>query len=741
MKIAAFVCGDINIFYPGLITLLSVGKFNPEFELIMATYRDQLDKYQSNLLKKYNISLIDISNDSLNAIQSISEPMYFPRELYLRYIIPRILQTTYDYAIYLDAEILCISKYNLEDILPIDTLIAWRRSVKLSDAIKNIKDIEYIESKLKIKINTSAYVPNGGFLVFNLSKKEISSLFTNYAYIFKIIEMIVKEYSKNEVAFSIVEQYLGQKFHVLDYIYNFSTLFYYKKLEEIKNIHFLGVNKPWKKISFVVNAGRYFISSSFYFNIYLKFIQEYEFKDKFEINTIYTQDDMVEIIRNFECEYQKKLNQKNVHPIPVISSKTTLSMDLKSYIDDDENISKIYFYNIQKNLRRINFTVETYTSENKEKNTEEIYFEFNYDNYVSDTALILSLIALIMKSFQYVYIDINVSKKLLNFLKKDFGNIVNFRGITDYDDVDVGNIKKGNISLLFSGGLDSLAAYSLLYKENVKLISFDFGNSYNERIVFNNFQTYIVKTNFRQSAFFKHSSKFYVPAFSVGAIMYAETLGIEYTCSGDVLEASHDFNCYYPNYVFPGSYFLLRQIRPTLGLTEISTTKISKIFQSVSILNKSIKSLATPGSFKRFRKDILLNFFSVHTPIHKVNKKVLFGENYVNDFLFLYIYKYNKNLGEMFYNEIPDIVINFINTHTLAFFDKIHPKSLRNFPGDKCLTVFLRNLFISGISFYDDLDFKELHETRQLLCSFYNEKNNNTKISSLDVTSSSPLRN
>ncbi len=390
-------------------------------------------------------------------------------------------------------------------------------------------------------------------------------------------------------------------------------------------------------------------------------------------------------------------------------------------------MKNISFYDIKKTATRIEFTVKT-EMEDATPVIENIYYEFNCENNVSNSALACSFIALIMNAYEKIYIDLPLSENLLTFLKNGLKSELTCAGNADKD-INIDSISRGNVGLLFSGGFDSLAAMNLFIPSKLKLIAMDYGGIFSdERESFSQFKTYNVQTNCRSSYFFKYSSKFYVPAFSVGAILYCEKLGLSYAATGDILEAYHDFNCSFPNFVFPGSYFAIRQLRPVFGLTEIGTAIIVKEMTDSSLIERAINSLAKPGTSKRLRKDILLNFVGGTCPINEIKIPLKFGRDYVMDFLFLYIWKHNRPLGEKMLTSVPDKVYNFILSHNLEFYKKINPKSLRNIPDDTSMNYFLNTLYRCGINIYDADDFKELHQVRELLSSFYHEENNNVKM-------------
>lgn len=384
----------------------------------------------------------------------------------------------------------------------------------------------------------------------------------------------------------------------------------------------------------------------------------------------------------------------------------------------------IKFYDIKRTSKRIDLTVNS--SIDNEVYEEKLYFEFSCDNIVSDTALILVFISLIMKNFDEVHIELCCTSRLKHFIEEETGSKLYFKEVVEGDDYYLINkINKGNVALLFSGGIDSLAALKLLDNSNLKLISIDFGGIWEiEKKSFLDFKPYILKTNFRNSIFFKYTNKKYLPFFSVAALLYAEKLKISYVATGEILEAYHDFNCPIPNFLFPSSYFNFKQLRPTTGMTEIATAYFVKNQYNKNIIKNSIESLAKPGTTKRLRKDVLLNFVGLNIPINNA-KRSNFGLDYVLDFLFLHIKKYNSELASKLFDNTPNEVNNFIDSHTLNFYKKVNLRSLRNFQSDETFNYYVRNIFNNNMSFYGIQDYKELYETREFLSKIYNENNNN----------------
>lgn len=307
-------------------------------------------------------------------------------------------------------------------------------------------------------------------------------------------------------------------------------------------------------------------------------------------------------------------------------------------------------------------------------------------------------------------------------LKKQLKSELHFKYINKNNIFDPPYINNENIGLLFSGGIDSIAAYHLIKNDKLKLISFDYGGQFiNEKLSFINFNPFIIKTNFRQSLFFKRALKKYsLPGFSVGACLTAENLKLSYIGTGDILESDRRLKCHFPTSLLPTSLFNILQIRPVLGLTEIGTTEIVKRFSAPHEIASSLNSLANPGTAKRLRKDIILNFLGFKTTINKTSNPITFGRDYVMDFLFLFIYKYNSDLGVQMVTKVPNSIFDFIKNNDLSFYKKINLMTLINFPNQEILKIYLERLFSCGIEPYNLTDYTDLYNVSKLLASYHN---------------------
>lgn len=388
-------------------------------------------------------------------------------------------------------------------------------------------------------------------------------------------------------------------------------------------------------------------------------------------------------------------------------------------------MKKIIFCDINRHPKRIDFNIVDINDTTNEK--YDIFFEFDFENQPSDIALSLAFCSMI-KEYDEVYIDLPLPEELTTYLSSGLKAKVNCKSYIPPFSIQQNT--SGNTMLLFSGGVDSVAA-KILLPNTTKLISFDYGDQYSrEYKIIKKFQTNVIHTNFRNTKFFKKMEKLHPPAFGIGSLLLCEYFSSFHVATGDILEASHDFNCYITHQVVPSSYIGMRQVRPTLGLTEFGTAKIvyNTYKDSPQLISEIIESVAPVGAVKRYRKELLLTFYGATIEIHPV-KNLEWGQDYVFDFLSLYMYKHhNSHIKERLQKHIPKEVVDFINTHDLDFYEKVNPKTLISINSNNNINFYLKMLFKNGISLYTPKDFGELYDVRNILASYYSEINNHIKL-------------
>lgn len=126
-NLVAYVAGDENILLPAVVTLASVRKFNPEVDtyLFIEFEQTSINEEVAKLLSSNKITLVDIKelkekNINFN-IDSFNRFGRWPIHVFYNYLVPNYLhELGYKYAIKLDYDVLCIGKYDLNELFPDD---------------------------------------------------------------------------------------------------------------------------------------------------------------------------------------------------------------------------------------------------------------------------------------------------------------------------------------------------------------------------------------------------------------------------------------------------------------------------------------------------------------------------------------------------------------------------------------------------------------------------------------------
>lgn len=257
----------------------------------------------------------------------------------------------------------------------------------------------------------------------------------------------------------------------------------------------------------------------------------------------------------------------------------------------------------------------------------------------------------------------------------------------------------------------------------MRLVSIEFGGNFKrESDFFAKFNPFIVKTNFRQLPFFKKLESKNWQFMGVGTILFCELLKAKYFIFGSILEADPNLNVTVGTKVKPFDVLGLNSINLTRGMTELTTTKIACNFQNISTIQDSLNSLSVPGSYKRFRKDLLVYLFNPTININRISYE--FGKDYTFDFLLLYILKIRGiAFGRQFVKNLPPEIVELVNNLNLRFYERVHPCSLVGFPTASFMKYYIEKIMSNNILFYEPRDFQELSKVRKVLAEIYGQQN------------------
>lgn len=353
-----------------------------------------------------------------------------------------------------------------------------------------------------------------------------------------------------------------------------------------------------------------------------------------------------------------------------------------------------------------------------------LIFELSEKIIVSDDVIATALSTLCGSKFDEIYFNLEVCDETLKIIEKFTKSKISSKKLTKKS-VNKTFFNNENIVLSFSGGFDSLAAL-ILAPNNIKLISIDFGDEFKrEATFFKKFKPYILKTNIRSLGYTNNSWTF----MGIGCILFSEYLQTGYNIFGTVLESSPHTSLKTKSFneiekTPPFNAIGIKDIKYIQGLTEIGTTMLVCHYMP-DIVNDSLKSLADPGTEKRYRKQLLTQLI-----IKKFNKKIKIDitqppevkpifkyQHVVLRFLILYMMK-NTSLEEVnqLYEGITNEMIALVENLSLDFYEKFNPNFLETIPPEY-RADFLSKLADAKIYPYNKKDWEELEIVSKFLSS------------------------
>lgn len=385
-------------------------------------------------------------------------------------------------------------------------------------------------------------------------------------------------------------------------------------------------------------------------------------------------------------------------------------------------MKEIHFTNFHIQSGEIRFRFGEYVDgELREKG--ELYFLLTPQIRPREELIALSISTLCGNKYQKIHLDLSVDTSILGMIS-DFtaANVVVKKTLIN----PIGWKEKGNVTLNFSGGFDSLAAKCLMPK-NIDLVSMDFGGKFSrERKFFERFNTCIVETNIVETHLRANSWSF----MGIANILFSEYLGTNYYSFGNILAGSNDRLSLAPsaarNVSFPPFLALGMKSAPYVaGLTEVGTLRVLGHFDS-GLVSDSLNSLANPGEDKRYRKQNLATIvekkfgYNFDLDLVEPPKKAYyeFGKNYVHDFLAFYGIKNNGlELTEHTVRDIPKSLVDLTGDLSLDFFEKVNPNFFLNFPSP-LLPGLIKNLANADILPYTEQDWLEFARVRDFLSQY-----------------------
>lgn len=351
-----------------------------------------------------------------------------------------------------------------------------------------------------------------------------------------------------------------------------------------------------------------------------------------------------------------------------------------------------------------------------------IEFEMSDAIDVREDLVAVALSILCGQKYDEIHMELNVTYDVKEYIEQNsgaklsVGNHVIHRESKPLIDDDVQTLN-------FSGGFDSLAAKHLMPEEK-RLVTMDFGKAFaRERLMFNQFDTHIVKNNILDTNFRKNSENF----MFIGSVLYMDYFQTTYNITGTILGALPLKNHNQFKKESQHEIYKMKNIPYTLGLSEVGAVRVA----SESIPEKmsdSLTSLANPGEEKRYRKQLLLEIdkerystdIQIENPVDAPERiHFKWGDGILADHLSLYIMKYKGlEVASSILREIPDEAYELSQTLDLSFYDKYHPEVLDYIP-QSYKPQMLNKLDEIGITVFNQHDFDEYHKVLNFMKHYY----------------------
>ena len=259
-RLAIYIAGDHNIFFPAVVALDSIRKHNGShpFDYYVSFKIEHLTKRMQQILDSYNITFIDVADfDQFGSVDGLSlmHENRWPEELFYNWIAPHHFASIgYEYALKVDYDILCLGEYQLPRLInPASTFAALTWDLNL---LKEGLGENHLKA-LDIPDLTPEKVPyfNAGFVAINLKRYVDGETYKQFKDVYSVIQSREPAVNMTEqVALAITAFIDGSPVTRLDETYNtrITTLPHLTREKQpiIRNIHYITQNKPWRSVDF-----------------------------------------------------------------------------------------------------------------------------------------------------------------------------------------------------------------------------------------------------------------------------------------------------------------------------------------------------------------------------------------------------------------------------------------------------------------------------------------------------------
>lgn len=254
---AIFVAGDERIFFPALVALESMTTKNPGvFDPYICFDESKLTDVMRQALDYHGIRFIDSKSLSAYEIVGDLEEMKegrWPVEIFLNWALPEYFADKgYKYSIKVDYDILCVSKYDLEDVFPVQS-IAKGLVIEVDFEREGVSRelLDKAASEGIFEYGKACYM-NAGFVAFNNLACHDFNFFARIVATYKYLSRESPSANLTEqiaLAF-VLSTYPGgvEKIHpTYNHRVRWGILVGENMEPTARNIHYITSVKPWNK--------------------------------------------------------------------------------------------------------------------------------------------------------------------------------------------------------------------------------------------------------------------------------------------------------------------------------------------------------------------------------------------------------------------------------------------------------------------------------------------------------------
>lgn len=259
-RVAVYIAGDHNIFFPAVVALHSIQKHNPDhpFDFYISFRSDALTDSMKQILDLYNITFVGVDEyapyGTVDDLETMHEKRW-PLEIFYNWVAPYFFADRgYEYALKVDYDILCVGRYTFSDLFsPESTFTALTWDINLFREGLTENHVEALKSPYLIP-EKSAYF-NAGFVAINLHYYVAGDMYSHFRSAYIAIQSGEGKVNLTEqVALAVAASTDRRKVVRLHGTYNTRIITLPALTDGIQpnihNIHYITQNKPWKPLDF-----------------------------------------------------------------------------------------------------------------------------------------------------------------------------------------------------------------------------------------------------------------------------------------------------------------------------------------------------------------------------------------------------------------------------------------------------------------------------------------------------------